>query len=215
MTQGLAYHDGRLFESTGPIESSSLRELSLTDGSTLRYVPVPGHHAEGLAVLNNTLYQLTWTSQKAFLYDVYTLERQDERAYEGEGWGLCMGNNSLLMSNGTSEIVFRNAGFKATARIHVRSHGIPVRHINDIQQVGKFVYANVLNVPSIYVISLESGQLVGIVDCVRLLDQEEPDFTIPVLNGIAHCVERSTLFITGKYLPRLYEIALPSWRQFP
>ena len=108
-TQGLQWHDGRLFESTGEVGTSSIREVDLTTGRVIRKRDLaPPHFGEGIVILGDKLYQITWKTDKAFVYDWKTFAPTGEFTYEGEGWGLTTDGTSLIMSDGTSTIRWRD-----------------------------------------------------------------------------------------------------------
>ena len=153
-TQGLLYHGGLLYESVASSTGSSLRCLHSDDGSLLNVVPVEDGFVEGIAVVGDRLFQLSWKSGRAHVYRFPELVKIGEVAYEGEGWGLTASPTGLIMSNGSSTLYFRNEAFKITRVLHVRSNGIPVRNINDIERVNCSIFANILNRSDIFEISL-------------------------------------------------------------
>ncbi len=111
-TQGLAYQDGRLYESCGGRESSSLHCLDARDGSTLNSVCIPGDFAEGIAIIGDRLWQLSWKSGHGRLYQVSDLRQIDQFQYEGQGWGLTADAGGLIMSDGTNRLALRDADFR-------------------------------------------------------------------------------------------------------
>ena len=208
-TQGLSYHRGLLYESTGSTTHSSLRCLDPSDGSLRSQVQVKNDHAEGIAVVGNRLFQLSWKSEKVRVYQLPELMKVGEFSYDGEGWGLAAGSNGLIMSNGSSTLYFRDEAFQVTRVSHVRSNGIPVRNINDIECVGRSIYANILGSGDIFEISLDHGNVLRIVDCSALVAAAGPSDDASVLNGIAYNGDRGTFFLTGKNWPLLFEVRIP------
>ena len=143
-TQGLAWHRGVLYESTGGDTTSSVRAIDPATGDTLQLVPVEGDFAEGIAVLGEHLYQLAFVSGHGRVYKLPTLERAGHRHYEGEGWGLAATpQGQLLASDGTSLLRKFDESFAVVGHLAVRSHGLPVRWLNDLECVGDRVYANI------------------------------------------------------------------------
>lgn len=210
-TQGLICHNGYLYESTGIIGQSSLRQIRLSDGvETSVHLLDQELFAEGIAILNGLLYQLTWKSGKAIIYDIATLREVKEVPYKGEGWGLTAAMNCLIMSDGSSKLIFRNEDFQILRRLGVTSHGIPLRHINDIEWVDSKVYANILNSHCVLEINASSGHLQRIIDCSTLLALEQPKNSNHVLNGIAYNEDSNTFFLTGKCWEHLYEVEFPT-----
>jgi len=208
-TQGLSYHSGLLYESTGSTTCSSLRCLDPSDGRIRNQVMIEYEHAEGIAVIGNRLFQLSWQSGRARVYQLPELTKIGELTYEGEGWGLTAGPTGLIMSNGSNTLTFLDEGFKVTQVLHVRSNGIPVRNINDIECVGRSIYANILGSSDIFEISLDQGIVVRIVDCSALLAAAVPTGDYSVLNGIAYNRDRDTFFLTGKNWHLLFEVHVP------
>jgi glutaminyl-peptide cyclotransferase len=210
-TQGLTYYKDYLYESTGLIGQSSLRQIRLSDGSaTSVHLLDQELFAEGIAILDGLLYQLTWKSGKAIVYDAASLRAVKEVPYKGEGWGLTATLNCLIMSDGSSKLTFHNEDFKILRRHRVTSHGIPLRHINDIEWAHGKVYANILNSHSILEINGSNGRLDRIIDCSTLLTLEQPKGSSHVLNGIAYKEDSNTFFLTGKCWEHLYEVEFPT-----
>ncbi len=207
-TQGLVYHDGRLFESTGLNGRSSLREVELTTGSVLRRVDVPEvYFAEGMTIFGDRVYQLTWQSGKGFVYDLQSFQLLSEFAYDGEGWGLTHDGRHLIMSDGTSRIRFLDPGSLAVVRtIDILDHGQPVTQLNELEYVQGEIYANVWQTDRIARIDTQSGAVLGWIDLTGLLRPEDRTPTAEVLNGIAYDPDHDRLFVTGKLWPRLFEV---------
>ena len=209
-TEGLVYHEGKLFESTGLNGRSSLREVELATGRVLRRVDVPEvYFAEGMTILGDRVYQLTWQSGKGFVYDLQSFRLLSEFAYAGEGWGLTHDGRHLIMSDGTSRIRFLDPGSLAVARtIDVLDHGRPVTQLNELEYVQGAIYANVWQTDRIARIDPQSGAVLGWIDLTGLLRPEDRTPTVEVLNGIAYDQAHDRLFVTGKFWPRLYQIRL-------
>ena len=124
-TQGLLFHDGVLYESTGRNGFSSLRKVRLETGEVLQKVDVPEmYFAEGLALAGSRLVQLTWQTQIGFVYDLATFAKVGTFDYAGEGWGLTAAGDRLIMSDGTADLRFLDAGtLKETGRLTVKDSG--------------------------------------------------------------------------------------------
>lgn len=208
-TEGLVYLNGDLLESTGLKGSSNLRRVELKTGKILQNVTVPDQYfAEGLAVLNNKAYQLTWQSQVGFVYDLERFRSNLEFDYTGEGWGLTTDGNSLIMSDGTDVIKFMDPGtFKERRRIHVTSNGEPVRLLNELEYIKGEIYANVWKTDYVVHIDPQTGKVLGIIDFSGLLSMDEREHT-DVLNGIAYDAAGDRLFVTGKLWPKLFEVRI-------
>ena len=209
-TQGLVFLDGVLYESTGLNAESSLRKVDLDTGKVLKNVDVPAQFfAEGLAVLNGKMFQLTWQNNKCFVYNLTNFEKMGEFTYPGEGWGLATDGSRLIMSDGTDQIRFLDpATFEEKGRISVRAHGQPVNRLNELEYINGEIYANVWTTDYVVRIDPATGRVVGVIDFTGLLAPEDRDQTTDVLNGIAYDAAGDRLFITGKHWPKLFEVRL-------
>ena len=207
-TQGLLFHQGRLFESTGLQGRSSVREVMLETGVVLRRRDVsPELFAEGLALLSGRLYQLTWKSQRGLLYDAATLAPAGEFHYAGEGWGLTHDGRSLIQSNGSSTLRFLDPlTFAVQRTVTVRDAGREVADLNELEYVRGEVWANVWLTDRIVRIDPASGRVTGWVDLTGLPLPEHRTGEEDVLNGIAYDPGSDRLFVTGKLFSRVYEI---------
>lgn len=209
-TQGLQWHENRLFESTGQIGESGIREVDLTTGRVLRQQPLEKpHFGEGIVILGNTLYQITWQDGKAFTYDWKTFTRQMSFGYEGEGWGLTTDGSSIIMSNGTSAITFRDPRtFVVSKTITVSDHGTPVSQLNELEWVKGEIWANIWQSDQIARIDPATGNVTGWIDLSGLLSKLDRTGSEDVLNGVAYDAATDRIFVTGKYWPSLFVIAL-------
>lgn len=206
-TQGLVYHEGRVFESTGLVGRSSLREVRLADGEVLRrrVVDEP-RFAEGLALVGDELVQITWQDHVAFVYGRDDFATRRQHRYETEGWGLCFDGTALAMSDGTDALVFRDPStFAERRRVQVRLEGRPVTQLNELECVGEHVYANVWQTDEIVRIVASTGVVDQVIDASGLLDAEQR-YRTDVLNGIAYVPETRRFLITGKLWPRMFEV---------
>lgn len=208
--QGLAWADGRLFESTGQLGHSSLREIELTTGRVLRRTALaPWLFGEGIAVVGDRIVQLTWHEQQAFVRDRDTFALRATFAYSGEGWGLAWDGRRLIMSDGSATLYFRDPEtFAERGRIAVTDAGAPVTRLNELEMVGDEIWANVWGSEHIARIDPASGRVTGWIDLKGLTPTAAPGHPIDVLNGIAWDAAGKRLFVTGKLWPRLFEIRL-------
>ncbi len=209
-TQGLQWHDNRLFESTGQVGTSGLREVDLSSGRVVRQQPLEQpHFGEGMVILGDKLYQLTWQSGKAFTYDWKTFTRNGSFSYDGEGWGLTTDGTSLIMSNGSSSIVWRDPKtFAVTKTLAVTDRGTPVAAINELEWVKGEIWANVWQNDSIARIDPNTGAVLGWIDLSNILPKIDRTGNEDVLNGIAYDAAKDRIFVTGKLWPKLYEISI-------
>jgi glutaminyl-peptide cyclotransferase len=208
-TQGLAYVDGFLYEGTGINGRSSIRKVKLETGDIVQRRAVgPEYFGEGITIWNAQLFELTWQSQLALVYDRRTFQPVRTFSYVGEGWGLTHDATSLVMSDGTPALRFIDpASFRERRRISVTDGGVPVTHLNELEFVKGEIYANVWTTDFIARIDPASGRVTGWIDLRGLLPARE-QVGDAVLNGIAYDAAGDRLFVTGKLWPRLFEIAL-------
>jgi glutamine cyclotransferase len=209
-TQGLVYRDGSLYESAGEYGKSSLRKVELQTGRVVQQTAVPPKYfAEGLALLNGKLYQLTWQEHTGFVYDAGTFQKLDEFYVDGDGWGLTTDGESLILSDGTNQIRFLDpATFRVRRTISVLFNNRPLTELNELEYVKGEIYANVWHTDRIARIDPKSGALLGWVDLSGLLPAAERSSREAVLNGIAYDESGGRLFVTGKLWPKLFEIKL-------
>jgi glutamine cyclotransferase len=208
-TKGLLWQGGELYESCGLYGESSLRRTDPQTGAVRQQVAVPApYFAEGLALVGERLFQLTWREGVAFLYDRKSLAKTGEVRYEGEGWGLCYDSKRLVMSDGSDRLTVRDpATFAVTGEIKVNRDGVPVDQLNELECVGDSIYANVYQTDEIVRIDAVSGRVTGSIDAAGLLNAEERQ-KAEVLNGIAWNPETKRFWITGKRWPKMFEVEL-------
>jgi glutamine cyclotransferase len=208
-TQGLLFDDGKLLESTGLTNQSTLREDELDTGKVLRKVPVPGTFAEGLALLDGKLYQLTWKGGIGYIYDEKSFNKIGDFPYTGEGWGLTTDGHWLILSDGTSQIRFLDpATFKVDHTINVTLRGAPQESLNELEYVKGEIFANIWQTDYIARIDPKTGKITGMIDFGWLLPLADKTQPTDVLNGIAYDPATDRLFVTGKLWPKIFEVKL-------
>ena len=206
-TQGLLWHEGHLYESTGLRGRSSLRKVALESGEVLERRDVDrAHFAEGLALVRDRLIQLTWRNGVAHEWSLEGLRHRRTFQYEGEGWGLCYDGRHLVMSDGTARLTFRDPStFRQVRQVTVRNEGRAVADLNELECVDGAVWANVWQRDEILRIDPASGRVTAVVDASGLLTDEEAMDT-DVLNGIAQIPGTDRFLVTGKLWPRMFEV---------
>lgn len=212
-TQGLEIHEGVLYESTGLYGESDVRTVDQRTGEVIDLVELPETaFGEGLTLVDNQIWQITWQEQIAFRRDAATLAEVEQVSYTGEGWGVCHDDagGRLVMSNGSAELTFRDpATFDPTGTVTVTRDGQPQTMINELECVGDKVWANIWQTDEIVCIDPETGAVEAVVDAAGLLTPEE-EASADVLNGIAAVPGLSTsagpgtFLITGKLWPWLF-----------
>jgi glutaminyl-peptide cyclotransferase len=207
-TQGLLLDDsGRMFESTGLYGASSLREVASASGEVLRKIDIPRQYfAEGLALVDDRLIQLTWKENTAFVYDKETFDQVGTFNYTTQGWGLTYDGVRLIMSDGSNKLYFRNPDtFDLEDSVSVMDGDMPVTHLNELEYVDGFVYANIWMTDRIVRIDPKTGRVTATIDASGLLSPPERQ-QVDVLNGIACNSETGNFYITGKYWPKLFVV---------
>ena len=208
-TQGLLYHEGVLYESTGLYGQSTLQKLDAATGQILKKIPVPDVFAEGLARWQGRLIQITWKNRTALIYTLADFLPLGLFQYDTEGWGLTNDDQSLIMSDGTNVLTFRNPDtFAPERRIEVTVQGQPLPYLNELEYIDGLVYANVWYQTFIVQINPADGEVVGVIDAAPLFHQLPPLNDDSVLNGIAYNHHRNTLYLTGKNWPKIFEVTL-------
>lgn len=209
-TQGLLYHEGFLYESTGLRGQSTLRKVALETGDVLRRHDLdPQFFGEGLALVDDRLIQLTWTSGIGFVYDLDTFAELGTFTFEPEGWGLTYDGKRLIKSNGTNILRFLDPDtFEVLGEVAVFDGIQPITRLNELAYINGRVYANVFQTNEIVIINPENGAVTGRIDLRGLAPAGVQAFRGDVLNGIAYDAENDRLFVTGKRWPSLFEIRL-------
>ncbi len=210
-TEGLVYDGEVLYEGTGLVGKSSLRRLDLRTGTIEQNMDLPApYFGEGITTFGSRIYQLTWQSKVGFIYAKDGLASAGKFTYDTEGWGLTHDGKSLIMSDGTRTLYYLDPQtLRVTGQLQVTGgpEAIVDMRLNELEYVKGEIYANVWPTDYIVVIDPGSGEVVGWVDMVQLLDAQQRSKT-DVLNGIAYDATGDRLFVTGKYWPSLFEIVL-------
>jgi len=211
-TQGLEFHNDTLFESTGQLKESKLRKLDYKTGTVLKDLKLADEYfGEGLTILNNKVYQLTWQKGTGFVYDVNTFEKLSSFKYGNskEGWGLCNYNNTIYKSDGTEKIWLLNSETLVEQEyIQVYTNKGKIIGINEMEWIDGKIYANRYQKDGVAIINPKNGAVIGVVDfkpLKKLVTQHEG---LDVLNGIAYNPKTKTIFVTGKRWDKLFEVEI-------
>jgi glutamine cyclotransferase len=209
-TQGLFFHEGILYESSGQYGYSNLRKSNLATGKVLQALNIPRQYfAEGACILNNKLYLLTWQEHTCFVYEARTFKQVGTFQYPTEGWGLTTSGTQLIMSDGSATLYFRHPDtFVEQRRITVRNDNKPVQYLNELEYINGEIWANVYTANQIVRIDPKDGTVVGVIDLTNLLPHNLRTAKTDVLNGIAYDETSKRLVVTGKNWPKLYEIVV-------
>ena len=209
-TQGLQFIDGELWEGTGEYGRSQLLRTDLASGKVLQSKKLSKEEfGEGITVLGDKIYQLTWLNGKMHIYDRATLKHLATHTYKGEGWGLTSDGEKLYMSDGTNYIRVLNPETMAQERrFGVTLRGQSLRNLNELEWIDGKIWANVYTTDHIVIINPENGVVEGIISLSGILPEKERDYKTDVLNGIAYDKATKRIFVTGKNWSKLFEIKL-------
>ncbi|MCA9271154.1 MAG: glutaminyl-peptide cyclotransferase [Planctomycetales bacterium] len=208
--QGLECDDGALLEGTGQFGESTLRRVELTSGRVLQSIAHDRRvFGEGVTRVGDRIYQLTWQNRTCFVFDATTLRQVGRFTYNGEGWGLAHDDKHLIMSNGSSQLQFRDPQtFAVVKTLWVKSQGRPVTKLNELEYVDGEIYANIWHQDVVARIDPESGEVTGWIDMASLFPARLRPHREAVLNGIAYDAAAKRLFVTGKHWPQVFEVEL-------
>jgi glutamine cyclotransferase len=209
-TQGLQFVDGQLWEGTGEYGGSRLQYTDLATGKSRVVATLPKEHfGEGITLLGDKIYQLTWQNGVMHIYDRKSYKRLEQRHYKGEGWGLTTDGQWLYMSDGTPDIrVLDPKTLEVKRRIGVMCNGTSLPYLNELEWIDGKIWANVYTLDQIVIINPESGVVEKFIDLGEILPQSERTVTTDVLNGIAYDSENGRIFVTGKNWSKMFEIRL-------
>lgn len=205
-TQGLTFHDGMLYEGTGRKGQSSLRQVDLENGELLKRHNLNNRYfGEGITILNDRVYQLTWQSHIGFVYDLESFDQQKTFFLPGEGWGITHDGEQLIISDGTPALRFLDPDtLQEVNRVQVTLDSRPVQYLNELEYINGEIWANIWYQDIIVRINPETGNVNSILDLSKLYtDRNSRD---EVLNGIAWDENNQRLIVTGKLWPNLFEI---------
>jgi glutamine cyclotransferase len=207
-TEGLEFYNNTLLESTGLNEKSRLVQYDLATGKVAKQVTLdPKLFGEGITVLHDTLYQLTYQEHVVNVYTAKDFKKIKEFQFNGEGWGLTNDGKNLIATNGSSNLYFYDPStFKVIREQTVTENGVPAVNLNEVEYVNGFVYANQWQYNYILKINPANGEVVAKMDLSDLVNKIRQDNHSEFLNGIAYNHATNKFYITGKLWPRIYEI---------
>jgi len=212
-TQGLEFDNDQLYESTGQQGQSKLSKINIDSGEDIAQVALEStHFGEGITILGDTIYQLTWTTNTCFLYNKQTLERFPESfSYSGEGWGICNDGTSIITSDGSERLTFRDPRtFEIQRVIEVYTHQQVVTHLNELEYINGFIFANIWMTNNIAIIDPPTGRVVGVVNGTPLVSIGRGKVG-DSFNGIAYHKNTQTIFLTGKNWEKMFQITLKNF----
>ncbi|MFV9550883.1 glutaminyl-peptide cyclotransferase [Algibacter sp. PT7-4] len=211
-TQGLEFYNDTLYESTGQLKESKLRKVDYKTGKIIKNIDLADEYfGEGLTILNNKVYQLTWQKGTGFVYDVNTFEKLSSFKYGNskEGWGLCNFNNTIYKSDGTEKIWLLNSETLTEQEyIQVFTNKGKIIGINEMEWIDGKIYANRYQKDGVAIINPKNGAVIGVIDFKPLKNKVKQHDGLDVLNGIAYNPKTKTIFVTGKRWDKLFEVKI-------
>lgn len=209
-TQGLEFHQGLLYESSGLHGQSAVQIRSLDNTQALHHHKLDKRYfGEGITVLNNQVYQLTWQSRRGFIYRADNLAAAGRFKISTQGWGLTNNGRQLIYSDGSHRLRFLNPATMAVEKtLPVTEKGKRIDKLNELEWINGLIYANIWRSDWVVIIHPETGKVIGKIDFQALLPASLRSRRTDVLNGIAYDNRHQRLFVTGKNWPRLYHVEL-------
>jgi glutamine cyclotransferase len=208
-TQGLAFSGDQMYEGTGDPNqtgASLVAKVNLNTGEIGQRIGLDAtRFGEGITILGDQIYQLTWLNHKCLVYNKETLELLKEFDYSTEGWGICTDGKVLFMSDGSERIYIRNPkNFDIIKTIEVYTNEYAIPRLNELEFVNGLIYANIWTSNEIAVIDPLSGKVLALIDATNLVNEGKGNGE--VLNGIAYHAKSNKLYMTGKFWPTLFEV---------
>ena len=209
-TQGLVYEDGLFYEGTGEPGSSYLRKVEPQTGKVLFQLNLESPlFGEGITILGNRIFQITWQNKVGFVYNKSTLKQINKIYYQTEGWGLTTIGNEIVMSDGTNILYFMDPDqFSVISRLEVYDNEKKVEKLNELEYINGEIWANIWQTDLIARIDPSSGKVIAYINLKGILGDSAADKSVDVLNGIAYDPAAKRIFVTGKYWPKLFEIKI-------
>ncbi|GAA3628480.1 glutaminyl-peptide cyclotransferase [Flavivirga jejuensis] len=209
-TQGIEFFNDTLYESIGQYKKSKLRKSDYKTGKIIKNIDLADEYfGEGLTILNDKIYQLTWREGTGFVYDVNSFDKISSFKYGNskEGWGLCNNANTIYKSDGTEKIWLLNQKtLVEESFIQVYTNKGKIIGINEMEWIDGNIYANRYQKDGVAIINPKNGAVTGVIDfspLKKLVTQHEE---LDVLNGIAYNSKTNTIFVTGKHWDKLFEV---------
>ena len=206
-TQGLFFYDGFLYEGTGQYGSSALMKIELETGKVIKAVNLSkDFFGEGITLMDEKIYQLSWQERQCFVYDKNTFDRITTISFPNEGWGITTVGDLLAVSNGSSIISFvKPDNFAEVRHIEVCNDKGNVSQLNELEYIDGLIWANVWQTNTIVMIDPESGAVVGEIDFSGIYPNSNSD---NCFNGIAYDEKNNRIFVTGKRWSKLFEVKI-------
>ena len=211
-TQGLEFYNDTLYESLGRYGKSKLVKVEFRTGKKLKEINLASEYfAEGITILNNKIFQLTWKEKVGFVYDIDNFNKINSFEYENslEGWGICNNGIKLYKSDGTEKIwLLDPENLKEEDYIEIYTNKNKVVGLNELEWINGKIYANRYLFDGIAIINPENGAIEGVINLSTLKNKVTQHENLDVINGIAYNKKRNSIFVTGKMWDKLFEIRI-------
>jgi glutamine cyclotransferase len=208
-TEGLLFYKGKLYESTGLEGKSKLVQTDLKTGKAVEELKLdPQYFGEGLVILRDTIYQLTYKTKVGFKYTLKDFKKIGEFTFSTDGWGLTTNGTQLIRSDGSSNLYYYEPStFRLLRTQPVTQGGSLVFNINELEYIDGYIYANQWQYPYILKIDPASGEVIARADLTERTNYIKANYPFAeVLNGIAYNDSTKKIYVTGKNWPEMYEI---------
>jgi len=209
-TQGLEYHDGFLYEGTGENGTSGIYKIHPKTGETvLAYDMDEKYFGEGITILNDKIYQLTYRAQKGFVYNLEDFAVIDSFLFKSkQGWGLVNDGKNLIMSDGTHVLTWLDPNDLSIIKtLQVANNNGIMNNLNELEFINGSLYANIYQTETIVEIDIETGKILSEINLKGIIDMyHNQKDRIDFMNGIAYDMENNRIFVTGKLWPKLFEV---------
>jgi glutamine cyclotransferase len=214
-TQGLEWKGNLLFEGTGLNGKSALMQVDPQTGKAIQKIALGQEYfGEGITIMGNMLYQITWQNKKGFVYTLPELKKTQDFSYATEGWGLSSWKGDLIMTDGSNRLYFLDAqNFQTKKSIQVWDRKSPVSQLNELESAEGGIWANKYTTDTLVKFDPETGKVLAYLDLSGLLKKEDETGNEDVLNGIAYRADEGLYYVTGKNWPKMYAIRLVKRRR--
>lgn len=211
-TQGLEFYNDTLYEGTGEYGASALRKIDYKTGQVLKETKLgTKYFGEGITIMNDKIYQLTWREKVGFIYDLFSFKKLETFDYgeSEEGWGLCNDGEKLYKSDGSNKIwILNSETLEEETFIEPVTHNSLANRVNELEWIDGKIYANTWQKDGVLIIDPKTGAVTGVIDFRGLKDHLEHSDKADVLNGIAYNKKTEKLYVTGKRWDKLFEVEI-------
>jgi len=209
-TQGFEFYNGVLLEGTGQYRESTLRKTDYKTGKVIEQIKLEDKYfGEGITVMKDKIYQLTWKEKTGFVYDAKTFKLEKTFLFETEGWGITNDGENLYMSDGSEKIYILNPEtLKIKDFINVYTNGSKINSINEMEWVNGKIWANIYQKDVIAIINPKTGTVENVINCATLKSKVTQHPEIDYFNGIAYNPITKTYFVTGKNWDKTFELTI-------